>query len=1250
MADFLLGRLKFVWQGNWTTGHAYVKDDIVYKDGTAWVCLNGHTATANFYTDRDSTYWNKMATGVNWTGTWSNSTTYQLNSLVSYSGNVYISTADNSLNAVPGVSANWTTFAAGSLDDVLTVKGDLPYRTAITTTRLPIGTNGQILTVGSDGIPHWENNNVSGKVYYVSPEGSDTNSGTSINRAFATLRYACDTITGPATLYVKAGVYREKLPITVPAGVTIIGDGVRDTEITAKTGSASSTYVPTGSTGSTLKLVSTSGIEVGMTITGTGFSTGQTVVAVVDNATLTISGSANSTPSGTLTFTHLSTDASPVPNNLSTMFYLSDSTILQAILLTGMTGFTASGSSASDITAATIGGTYCRLNPNNVISIKSPYIKDVTCKSSGGTGVIVDGSVHASGYKSMVFWNFTCILDNGVGYWFKDGGKGELVSCFTYYCYFGYAATGGGKIRSLSGNNSYGTYGSVARGFDSTESAISGTVYGNMLTISINSGVFQVGETISNGAGATGTVTSVQTSAGTLYYKSIGGTFAQGNTITGSISNANATISTGGVTGQKGYTLVITGLSALPKAGASIEFGSGDTSAYVITTTSGSYVNSGSIITVILAQEKVVASTDATVVRVRYNFSQIRLTGHDFLSIGTGGVSTTNYPGLPSQATQQGNETLAVLPGRVYYVTTDQDGNFRVGPYFAVNQATGSATLNASAFNLSGLSSLRLGSIGAQLGAQVDEFSTDGTLSSNSTTKVPTQSAIVTYLGAVQAATNSKIAPAVDLAVDLGSPTKRFGHIYVGPGSITIGTLTLTDASGTLQVQAGSTNAPTNINSINNGTSSVVVANNGSVALTSAGNLGLTIDTSGNTIVAGNLTVNGTTTTVNSTTLTVTDKNIELAKVSSPTDVTADGAGITIKGTSDKTFNYNNTNVAFTSSEHLQTATGKAVRFGGTVNYVGFVAPSTIAASVTWTLPAADAGTAGFALVSNGSGTLSWAAAGAVITNDTTTTVLYPAMGTVATGNLTDSRVSSSKFVFNANTGSLFVNTTATQLNTGFTSQLNVNGAIVAGSNASTQGTIILQGYYGANGAITNFGTEQSSGGPSIGYGVYPSNSASGSFFSSTGVALGRGAYNISTGTHSWYAGTSQTVSIGGAVAMTNTMTLSSAGVLTTVGGFVESSSITLKENVSPITNALESILQLVGVTYDRKDGSRKNEPGLIAEEVDRVIPNMVSHGKDGNAEGIYYSKLTAYLVEAIKTLKSEIDPLKEEIRKLKGE
>ena len=91
-----------------------------------------------------------------------------------------------------------------------------------------------------------------------------------------------------------------------------------------------------------------------------------------------------------------------------------------------------------------------------------------------------------------------------------------------------------------------------------------------------------------------------------------------------------------------------------------------------------------------------------------------------------------------------------------------------------------------------------------------------------------------------------------------------------------------------------------------------------------------------------------------------------------------------------------------------------------------------------------------------------------------------------------------------------------------------------------------------------------------------------------------------------------------------------------------ETSSIALKENVMPITNALDTILSLVGVTYDRKDGSRKGEAGLIAEDVDKVIPNLVSKDKDGNPEGIYYTKLTAYLIESIKTLEKEITKLKE--------
>lgn len=75
--------------------------------------------------------------------------------------------------------------------------------------------------------------------------------------------------------------------------------------------------------------------------------------------------------------------------------------------------------------------------------------------------------------------------------------------------------------------------------------------------------------------------------------------------------------------------------------------------------------------------------------------------------------------------------------------------------------------------------------------------------------------------------------------------------------------------------------------------------------------------------ITGNLVVNGTTTTINSTTYTVDDKNIEIGSVGSPTDVTADGGGITLKGSTDKSIIWDDANDNWTSSEHWNIASGK---------------------------------------------------------------------------------------------------------------------------------------------------------------------------------------------------------------------------------------------------------------------------------------------------------------------------------------
>lgn len=86
---------------------------------------------------------------------------------------------------------------------------------------------------------------------------------------------------------------------------------------------------------------------------------------------------------------------------------------------------------------------------------------------------------------------------------------------------------------------------------------------------------------------------------------------------------------------------------------------------------------------------------------------------------------------------------------------------------------------------------------------------------------------------------------------------------------------------------------------------------------------------SNNLTVGGDLTVNGTTTTVNSTTVTVDDKNIELGSVASPSDTTADGGGITLKGTTDKTLIWVDATDAWTSSEHLDIANSKSYFING---------------------------------------------------------------------------------------------------------------------------------------------------------------------------------------------------------------------------------------------------------------------------------------------------------------------------------
>lgn len=120
----------------------------------------------------------------------------------------------------------------------------------------------------------------------------------------------------------------------------------------------------------------------------------------------------------------------------------------------------------------------------------------------------------------------------------------------------------------------------------------------------------------------------------------------------------------------------------------------------------------------------------------------------------------------------------------------------------------------------------------------------------------------------------------------------------------------------------------------NDGVTSIAGTANQITASASTGGITLSLPSSltapGDLVVTGDLTVQGNTTTLNTATLVVEDKNVVLANVSSPTDTTADGAGITVLGTTNKTLNWVDATDAWTSSEHLNLLTGKAFYINGT--------------------------------------------------------------------------------------------------------------------------------------------------------------------------------------------------------------------------------------------------------------------------------------------------------------------------------
>lgn len=342
-------------------------------------------------------------------------------------------------------------------------------------------------------------------------------------------------------------------------------------------------------------------------------------------------------------------------------------------------------------------------------------------------------------------------------------------------------------------------------------------------------------------------------------------------------------------------------------------------------------------------------STAAATDTVTINLDNTAVTSGSYGSANTVATFTVDAQG---RLTAAGNSTISINAGQITGFTEDaQDAAaalFTNGTHSGIaatyDDANSKLNLNVNDFtitlggDLTGsvtITDLANGTLNATIAADSVALGTDTTGN---------------YVGSVAAGTGISLA---NTGTEGGTFTVTLANTTVTPATYgaanTVGTFTvdgqgrITSASNSAisitasQVSDLSTAAVTSIT----GTANQITASASAGAVTLSLPANVTISDS--LTVTGDLTVQGNTTTLNTATLTVEDKNIVLANVASPTNTTADGAGITILGDSNKTLNWVNATTSWTSSENFDLASTKVYRIAGT----DVLSASTLGSGVT---------------------------------------------------------------------------------------------------------------------------------------------------------------------------------------------------------------------------------------------------------------------------------------------------------------
>ena len=524
---------NFEYKTQWASATRYVKNDLVKYGETLFKCLVGHTSSSTFRTDEASSYWSVWLPGFGYELLWNNGTEYQIGDIVLYGGYIYTCLQNNiasqpSVNGKlqntgnweltkegykhQGIYANGTQYYTG---DVVRFGGYLHICITNSIGEYPdTSAKWQILVPGHRWKSDWIDNvqyeigdivSYDGTAYYCILRHTGVESD---NRPDLDIENTNEN-------------YWEILLSGIEGNVLIIDGDIRVRD------SAQTTRLAIGTAGATLKAIGGDTIwqDFGPVsnvyyVAPTGFDSttnGSTVNApfkTIKYACDYISADLASRSPATVYVTAgyyneiipirvpsqttlvgdelRSVTVQPSPGfEQNNMFYVANGSGMRNMTLQGLSGTL--GSVNAYGTKRPSAGAFVSLDPGTGasdtsvhITSKSPYIQNITTFGAGCIGLKVDGSLHNAGNKSIVANDFTQIISDGIGYWVSNNGRSELVSVFTYYCHIGYLADNGGKIRATNGNNSYGTFGSVAEGFDTTETAITGTVNNRASEATVN--------------------------------------------------------------------------------------------------------------------------------------------------------------------------------------------------------------------------------------------------------------------------------------------------------------------------------------------------------------------------------------------------------------------------------------------------------------------------------------------------------------------------------------------------------------------------------------------------------------------------------------------------------------------------------------------------------------------------------------------------------------------------------------------